>query len=251
MASKIKQTAHRSAGWRKKNTLQMKQISRILAVTSLLIGLQWTKAQAQEIKGYVYELVSSTPLWNTSIKNLRTQQIVQSDRDGSFRIAGQLNDYLVLSNPGYKQDTIFYYEDNIRRIYMSRDESLIAIDEVIVSRMTDSRLALEIAKAQNEGKAVDVSQQQGGLRVSPSRLFGKKAKDARKNLSLLIAEQQKREVDRKFTTQLIASITPLSIDEIALFRERFRPTLEFIQKASSEDLKVYILDAYKKFKSNP
>lgn len=230
--------------------LKMKTINKILIAICLTIGLQLSSVQAQEIKGYVYELVSSNPLWNTTIKNLRTQQIVQSDRDGSFKISGQLNDYLVFSNPGYKQDTIFYYEDNIRRVYMTRDESLILIDEVVVSRMTDSRLAAEIAKAQNEGKAVDVSQQRGGLRVSPSRLFGKKAKEARSNLNLLVAEQEKREIDRRFTTQLIATTIPLSPDEIALFRERFRPTLDFTKKASNEDLKVYILDSYKKFKSD-
>ncbi|WP_164108223.1 MULTISPECIES: carboxypeptidase-like regulatory domain-containing protein [Sphingobacterium] len=228
----------------------MKTINKILIAICLTIGLQLSSVQAQEIKGYVYELVSSNPLWNTTIKNLRTQQIVQSDRDGSFKISGQLNDYLVFSNPGYKQDTIFYYEDNIRRVYMTRDESLILIDEVVVSRMTDSRLAAEIAKAQNEGKAVDVSQQRGGLRVSPSRLFGKKAKEARSNLNLLVAEQEKREIDRRFTTQLIATTIPLSPDEIALFRERFRPTLDFTKKASNEDLKLYILDSYKKFKSD-
>ncbi len=216
----------------------------------MLIGLQLPSVQAQDIKGYVYELVSSTPLWNTTIKNIRTQEVVQSDRDGSFKIGGQLNDYLVFTNPGYKQDTIFYYENNIRRIYMTRDESLISIDEVIVSRMTDSRLAAEIAKAQNEGKAVDASQERGGLRVSPSRLFGKKAKESRRNLSMLVAEQEKRDVDRRFTTQLIAATVPLSPDEIALFRERFRPSVEFTKKASTEDFKVYILDSYKKFKSN-
>lgn len=227
--------------------ITMKSI-RLIITTCLFIGLQ--HSFAQDIKGYVYELVSSTPLWNTTIKNLRTQEIVQSDRDGSFKIAGQVNDYLVFTNPGYKQDTIFYYEDNIRRIYMTRDESLISIDEVVVSRMTDSRLAAEIAKAQNEGKAVDAGQERGGLRVSPSRLFGKKAKEARKNLALLVSEQEKREVDRRFTTQLIAATVPLSPDEIALFRERFRPTPELIKKASNEDLKVYILDSYKKFKSD-
>lgn len=230
--------------------IEMKSINKILLAFCLVCSIQWTSAQAQEIKGYVYELISSNPIWNATIKNIRTQQIVHSDRDGSFKIEGQLNDYLVFTNPGYKQDTIFYYEQNVRRIYMTRDENLIAIDEVVVSRMTDSRLAAEIAKAQNEGKAVDVSQQRGGLRLSPSRLFGKKSKEARKNLSLLIAEQEKREVDRRFTTHLIASTIPLSPDEIALFRERFRPTLEFTKKASNEDLKIYILDAFKKFKSN-
>lgn len=233
------------------STIKMKHISKIIILVSLFICTQMNPVSAQEIKGYILELASGTPLWNSNIKNLRTQEITQSAKDGSFKIAGQINDYLVISNPGYKQDTIFYYEENIRRIYLGRDENLIQIDEVLVSRMTDSRLSLEIAKAKNEGKAVDVSQQKGGLRVSPSRLFGRKAKAARSNLSLLITEQQKRAIDRRFTTQLISSLTSLNPEEIALFRERFRPSLDFIQKASQEDLKVYVLDSYKKFKSNP
>lgn len=204
---------------------------------------------AQEIKGYVYELISSTPLWNATIKNNRTNETVHTAKDGAFTIAGQINDYLVITATGYLTDTVFYYEDAIRRIYLNRDDKILTIDEVLVKRLTDSRLTLEIARAKNEGKAVDASQYQGGLRISPSRLFGKKAKEARANLSLLLAEQESRKVDRIFTTQLIASLTPLSQDEIPLFRERFRPSLLFIETTTPEALKAYISDSYKKFKN--
>lgn len=206
---------------------------------------------AQRLNGMVYELESSNPLWNVTIKNLRTSQEVLSDRYGSFQLDVQINDYLTVSSAGYQTDTVFVYEiGGVRRIYMVRDEKSILIDEVVVRRLTDSRLALEIAKAENEGKAVDVSQQRGGLRVSPSRLFGRKAKNARSNLEILIEEQNNRKVDQKFTIQLITSLTPLSTEEIALFRERFRPSLAFVQLASPEELRLYILDSYKKFKED-
>lgn len=219
-----------------------------ITIAVFLLTMIASQVKAQEIKGYAYELISSSPLWNAKIKNLRTQETVETAKDGSFKIAGRINDYLSITNIGYQTDTIYYYEDAIRRIYLNRNENLISIDEVLVTRLTDSRLAVEIAKAKNEGKAVDATQQKGGLRVSPSRLFGKKAKEARNNLSLLIAEQEARQVDRKFTTQLIASLTPLNQDEIALFRNQYRPSLEFTSQASPEDLRIYILDSFKKFK---
>lgn len=137
----------------------------------------------------------------------------------------------------------------MQRIYLTRDNKSIIIDEVVVSRLTDSRLIAEIEQAQNQGKVTEASQTRGGLRLSPSRLFGKKGKQARKNLDLLLAEQNKRKVDRLFSDQTILSVVPLNDTELPLFREQFRPTLEFIQTASPEDVRIYILDSYSKFKS--
>lgn len=213
-----------------------------------IIFLYSTPSYAQNIKGYVYELVSSNPIWNAAIKNMSTGETVNSSRDGSFSIQGKIDDYLIIKATGYLTDTIYYYEDAVRRIYLNRDDSMLTIDEVLVKRLTDNRLSAEIARARNEGKAIEASQYQGGLRISPSRLFSKKAKQARANLKLLEDEQEIRQVDRLFTTQLIASITPLDQNEIPLFRDRFRPTLAFIQAASPEELKSYISDCYKKFK---
>jgi len=225
-----------------KNTLK-----KVFLFSLLILGTQLT--HAQDIKGYVYEFISSNPLWNATVKNIRTNESVNTAKDGSFKIKGQVNDYLVISDSGYLTDTIFYYEDAVRRIYLNRDGKVLAIDEVLVKRLTDNRLAMEIARAENEGRAVEASQYQGGLRVSPSRLFGKKAKEARSSLKLLLEEQNNRKIDRIFTTQLIASVTPLNQEEIPLFREGFRPSLEFVQTASPEQLKSYISDAYKKFKA--
>lgn len=225
-------------------------MNRIISISSLIVLLILTSNTvfSQNIKGYIYELVSSNPIWNASIKNMNTGESVDSGRDGAFSIKGKVGDYLIISSTGYLTDTVYYYEDAVRRIYLNRDDKVLVIDEVLVKRLTDNRLASEIAKAKNEGRAVEASQYQGGLRISPSRLFSKKAKDARANLKLLEEEQKIRQIDRIFTTQLIASITPLELDEIALFRDRFRPSLEFIQSASPEVLKSYISDSYRQFK---
>jgi len=208
-----------------------------------------TQETIKEVKGIVYELTSSQRLKDVKIKNLRTKAETTTDSQGNFTIEGQLNDYLTFTQLGYITDTAFIYQGGIERIYMVRDNKNIVIDEIVVSRLTDSRLGAEIARAKNEGTATEASQSRGGLRISPSRLFGKEGKQARKNLALLETEQNNRKIDRLFTDQTILSLVPLNDEELPLFRERFRPSLNFIQTASPVDVRAYILDAYSKFKS--
>lgn len=204
---------------------------------------------AQEIKGIVYELESSQRLRDVTVKNLRTNQTTQTDTEGSFTIPGNINDLLTFTQPGYEVDTAFIYQEGIQRIYLVRDSRSIVIDEVVISRLTDSRLAYEIEKAKSEGQVTEASQTRGGLRLSLSRLFGRQSKMSRKNLDLLLEEQNNRKVDRLFSEQAIRAIVPLTVAEMALFREQFRPSLEFIETASPEDVRAYVLDSYSKFKS--
>jgi len=214
----------------------------------VLLSCSISGIYAQQIKGIVHELESSERLKDVVVKNLSTNKEATTNIDGEFSIDGATNDLLTFAQPGYTTDTAFIYQSGLQRIYLDRDNKSIVIDEVLVTRLTDSRLAAEIASAKNKGQAVDASQYQGGLRVSPSRLFGRESKQARKNLVLLVAEQRKRKVDRLFTTQLIRDIIPIDEQDIPLFREQFRPELDFIENASPEDIRIYVLDSYSKFK---
>ncbi len=225
----------------------MKNSKHILICTLLLLG-SWMYGSAQEIKGLVFDLQSSQRLSDVLIENLQNKKSVRSNADGSFTIPGQKNDYLVLHAKGYERDTAFVYQDGVSRIYLIRDKSIIRLDEVTVSRMTDSRLNMEIAKAKNNSQAVETSKNRGGLRISPSRLFGKEAKIARNSIRVLELEQEQRMVDRVFTNELILSLIKLPNDQLALFKDKYRPSYEFVKQARKEDLTAYILDAYAKFK---
>lgn len=216
----------------------------------LLSGLSLSiSVNAQAIKGIVHELESSERLRGVDVRNLRTNETTQTDVEGAFTIGGNINDLLTFTQAGYEVDTAFIYEEGIQRIYLIRDSKSIVIDEVVISRLTDSRLVAEIEKAKTDGQVTEASQNRGGLRLSPSRLFGRQSKLARKNLSLLLEEQNNRKVDRLFSEHTIRSIVPLNETEMALFREQFRPALEFIETATPEDVRLYILDSYSKFKS--
>ncbi|HLQ99734.1 MAG TPA: hypothetical protein VK102_05105 [Sphingobacterium sp.] len=214
-----------------------------------LIALSGAYAQKGTFKGIIMELESSEPIQNVSITNLRTNEEVESSKDGSYQIEAEINDYLQFEMAGYETDTAFIYQEGVIRTYLVQDEATITINEVIVSRFTDSRLDHEIEKAKRESQAIEVGKERGGIRFSLSRIFGKSAKRAKKNLNLLQTEKNNRIIDQRFNNVLIASLTPLSTEEIALFRERYRPNIEFIEEATEEDLRLYIMDAYAKFKS--
>ncbi|MCS4227443.1 hypothetical protein [Sphingobacterium sp. BIGb0165] len=224
----------------------MKVIQTILSC--LLITLVSGQLFAQEkTKGIIMELVSGEKIEAAQIQNLRSKVEVQTNRDGSFAIDANINDLLLIKANGYEQDTVFIYDTSLRRIYLNRINTPIELSQVVVERMTDSRLAAEIQREKEAGKYSDASKNRGGIRISPSRIFGKEGKQARSNYKLLVAEMEKRAVDRKFTDNLIKELTPLNASELALFKERFRPSYQFIQNSSIETLRVYIMDSYKKF----
>lgn len=218
------------------------------AVLAMLLAFVPLRPSAQEIKGIVYELESSERARGVKVTNLRTQEEVETDSEGNFRIGAKINDYLVLSGAGFSTDTAFVYDESVKRIYLVRDENTIVINEVYVTRFTDSRLASEIEKAKRQGQAVEASQHRGGLRVSPSRLFGRTGKRARSNLEILLTEQENRQIDKIFSNKLIRSLTGMSDEEIPLFRSQYRPSLVFVQQASPEDLRAYIIESYSKFR---
>ncbi|WP_139185431.1 MULTISPECIES: hypothetical protein [Sphingobacterium] len=227
----------------------MKIHKNLLLMVMLLLG-SITFSFAQEIKGIVYDLETSRKLPDVQIKNLRTNDMVKSDLQGNFTIPGKMNDYLSLMVQGYDRDTAFIYQEGITRIYLVNDKSTITIDEVVVSKITDSRLTREIERAKNNSKAVETSTTRGGLRISPSRLFGKEAKQARASIEILEIEREQRNVDRVFTNDAILSLIPMERQDLLLFKDGYRPSYEFIKQASPEDLKAYILDSYAKFKKN-
>ncbi len=228
-------------------------MSKKLNILTICLGCAFfllsQQTKAQQIKGIVYELESSQKLRSVLVKNIRTNEKAETDSEGNFTIGGNIEDLLSFTQAGYEIDTAYIYQSGIQRIYLVRDQKSIVIDEVVVSRLTDSRLVAEIEKAKKDGQVVDASQNRGGMRLSPSRLFGRQSKMARKNLDMLLSEQNNRKVDRLFSAQVIRSTVPLTDEELPLFREQFRPTLEFMETASPEDIRIYVLDAYSKFKS--
>ncbi len=213
-----------------------------------LASLGSSYAQDTVLTGFVLELDSGEPLPHVDIKDLKTGVRARSGQDGKFSIRVDRNGRLEFEYPGYRTDTLVVIEFDIKRVYLTPNGSNIRLDEVQIQAMTDSRLATEIKRAQEEGQFAETSQQRGGVRVSPSRWFGAKGRQARLRYQLLLAEQERRKIDARFTPQAITAVTPLAGEDLELFMTKYRPTVEFLSTADEADLRLYIMDRYAEFK---
>lgn len=225
----------------------IKQALHVIIFVGLFTVPVW--AQDTVLNGYVLELGSGEPLRFVEIKNLSTGTLAESEEDGSFTIAVNKNQRLQFAYPGYRTDTLVVIEFDIKRVYLTLDGSTIQLDEVQIQAMTDSRLEVEIKRAQAEGEFTDVSQHRGGVRISPSRWFGKSGRQARQRYERLLAEKERRKIDARFTQEAITAVTPLEGEDLELYMTKYRPTAAFLSTADESDLRLYIMDTYAAFKT--
>lgn len=221
------------------------------AIALLVALLAHAPAQAQTepptLEGIVLELKSDQAMYDVLVTNINTQAKTRSDREGRFAIVANMRDLLKFEYSGYRTDTVVVIEYGLKRVYMTPADGTIVIDAVSITAMTDHRLHAEIERAQQEGAVAESSQYRGGLRLSPSRMFGQEGRQARQRYRLLVAERERRQVERRFSTEAIQALTPLSGRELDLYRAKYRPDPGFAASASEQEMQLYIMDSYAAF----
>lgn len=219
----------------------------VLSVALLSGGPASAQTQPSHLEGLVLELQSGESMYDVLVTNIQTDVSTRTDREGRFTIVASLNDRLKFEYSGYRTDTVVVIEFGLKRVYMSPVDGTIVIDAVSITAMTDHRLQEEIEKARQAGAVAETSKHRGGLRLSPSRFFGNEGKQARQRYQLLIAERERREVERRFSPEAIQALTPLTGRELDLFRAKYRPDPGFVATASEQEMQLYIMDSYAAF----
>ncbi len=207
------------------------------------------RADTAILHGIVLDLRNDQPMANVQVRNLNAKSNVETTNEGRFSIAARKNDLLEFRYNGYRTDTLLLIEHEFKRIYLSVADGNILIDAVTVRALTNSQLDLEIEKAEKEGQFLETSIHRGGIRLSPSRLFGESGRRAREHYEMLLKEKDRRAIDRRFSRSAVQAVTPLKGDELEMFLVRFRPGLDFVLKSSEQDFNLYIMDSYAKFKA--
>lgn len=213
----------------------------------LVAGIYIAKAQ-ERLNGIVLEYKSNEVMPQVAVKNLNKGDSVLSNNAGEFSIAASKEDILVFSSPGYRTDSLVVIDFALKRVYLTSVADPRMLETVNVSAMTDSRLAEEMARLRNEGQYANTVSG-GGIGLSPSRIFGRGARDARRQYKLLEEEQNSRLIDARFNEALVASLTPLKGEDLSLFMVKYRPKASFIKESNDETLRVYIMDSYNKYKA--
>lgn len=197
-------------------------------------------SKAQVLSGTVTETGKNTRLENVFIRDLGSKQVALTNKAGEFDIRTLLNHTLIFSLPGYVSDTLFVVDFKIKHIELQ--QAGISLQAVNVS---DSKAVF------NPEEEYPEVYRNSKFALSPSRMFGKQSRDARRLKRYFKNEVEQRQIDAIFTRALVSSVVPLKGKELESFMAMYRPTLAFAKNSSQQTLVVYINDSYKKFKELP
>jgi hypothetical protein len=197
--------------------------------------------KGQTVNGIVYESITKYKLNNVFVKNLTTKVSVSTNASGKFEIVAAPNHLLSFSLPGYKTDTVLVIDDKPLFMYMTM--SGIRLKEVDVSaRAPFFNPQEEYAKVYAKSKV---------YLLSPSTIFGKEARRARRFKRFLEKEEQERKIDELFNQKEVGKYLPLKDEELENFITLYRPLYNDIIYWSHDELIFYINDSFKKFKNLP
>ncbi len=196
--------------------------------------------QAQTIlKGVVYEAKTSHKLSDVFVRDAGSKEISLSDNSGNFSIRTLVNHTLIFSSPGYVSDTLYVVDMQPKRIDLAIKG--ISLREVNITSTRNFNPREEYPQVYEKSK----------FALSPSRIFGKESKDARRLKHYFDREADERQVDSIFNPVYVSSVVPLKGQDLEDFMTMYRPSLAFLKKTPHPSLTLYINDSYKKFITLP
>lgn len=198
--------------------------------------------KAQTIKGIVYEEGSNQKLGNVFVKDINNKQITLVEKDGSFEIRSAQGHTLIFDSPGYVSDTL-YVSDNTKPLKIQLKQMGIVLRDVTVSASRSNFNPRE--------EYPDVYRKAKVNILSPSTIFSKESRNARRLRRFFTNEEREKYVDRVYTASYVSTLVPLKGEELQNFMALYRPSYAFVKSNTGPSLAVYINDSYQQYKTLP
>ena len=80
--------------------------------------------------------------------------------------------------------------------------------------------------------------------------FSKRAKNAHKLDRIIESDYQQAEVDYRYTPHLVTNLTALTGTALLDFMTQYRPTYEFVSKATDYDMLIFVKKSYQQYRES-
>jgi len=221
-----------------------------MRLIALLLVLQFylvLQVSGQVVTGTVVDRDSRLMLENVEVNNIVTKEKVITNAKGEFKINAEVNQTLIFNQPGYFSDTLFLINVKPIRKYMILNNRFLKTIEIKADAFKPE---IQYSDVYRKAKIIRLGQNQPFL-FSPSRLFGREGKFARRFKKKLEREVSERKIDQRFNEKAVKALTPLTGAELDYFMVLYRPTIKKLDKMDDDDMKFYLMNAYKEFKVLP
>jgi hypothetical protein len=191
------------------------------------------------LKGTVTESGSGAKLSDVFIRDANSKEVALTDKSGRFQIRTVSGHLLIFTAPGYLPDTLYLTDLNPKKVQLR------------VQNITLRAVNITSTSGFNPREEYPEIYRKSSFALSPSRMFGKEAKNARRLKRYFEREVTERQIDSLFSRTLVSSVVPLKGADLDNFMSVYRPTLPFLKRSSPQTLTLYINDSYKKFMAMP
>ncbi|MEJ2902768.1 hypothetical protein [Pedobacter panaciterrae] len=221
-----------------------------MRLTALLLVLQFflvLQVSSQVVTGTVVDRDSRLKLENVEVTNGTSKEKAITNAKGEFNIRAIPNQILIFNQPGYFSDTLFLINAKPIRKYMTLNNRFLNTVEIKAEAFNPE---IQYADVYRKAQAIKLAKNQPFI-FSPSRYFSREGKFARRFKRKLEREKTERKIDQRFNEKVVKTYTPLTGAELDYFMVLYRPTIKKLDRMNEEDMKFYLMAAYKEFKALP
>ncbi|HEY1033080.1 MAG TPA: hypothetical protein VGD89_14990 [Flavipsychrobacter sp.] len=209
--------------------------------------------RAQLITGTITDRQERTAVDMALVTNKRTKADSRTNTYGRFQIQGLVGDTLLISHPAYSFRTFIVNATDVR-ISMSANVHKLQEVEVIsgmakFQRDSATRQAIYHKTLKDAQHKTKLSLSNGlaldGIFTSLAYKASGKGKRNKAFAKQLEEDNKMRFTQARYSKELVANLTPLRGDSIALFIEQNPIPYDFVRSAKDIELKMWVRQRYK------
>jgi hypothetical protein len=209
-------------------------------------------SQVLNIKGIVFKKNASGRISQAVITDLNSKVIMMSDELGGFSIKAALGDTLLITKDDYTPQKRFVINADDLAVYL---QPVIQLNQVTIKDQTKKQELNEVMRQyRSQGTFYNGKPPALSFINSPLtglyELFGKTPNNARRFAAFTKNELEYSEVHRRYTKELVKSVTKQSDDDAQRFMEIYTPSFEDLKEWNDYQLIMYIKKSFDYYKQN-
>ncbi|RZK49635.1 MAG: hypothetical protein EOO99_04550 [Pedobacter sp.] len=175
-----------------------------------------------------------------TVRNITTKAITTTNRDGHFALPAKVGDLVSFSLLGYETDTLYLINLFPKNIYLRSNVN--TLDAVDIKGVKISPLLTIKDPYATEARAVDYSQNRGGLRLNLG--YGKYRRNQIKTQELEEDDEFLTEINQTFTPEFVSKLLKIEGQELKDFMNKNRPTIQMVKRERPFDYELYTAQQY-------
>lgn len=233
--------------YRERRALNLDMLKKVYLLCLLLSPL-CVLAQNTYITGNIFDNEQrSLALQGVSVRNLSTNALVMTDKDGRFAVPAKAGDLISFGMLGYQTDTVYLANLFAKNIYLRASVNTlnpVNITTAKISPFLDTKDPEAVAT-----RRMDASKNRGGLRLNLG--YGKWRKQQAKEAELEEAADINEEISKNFNRAVIQKLVNYKEKDLDDYIGMYRPTVEQVKSENPFNYTYYIATTFHEWKKLP